>query len=188
MSAHIEVGVIHSRATGVLFFAGFGSIWLYTGLSAMHQQGVVPAAAVAGVATALVLPALSLLRRTRGESREDEEARRVKRAFLRVNLAQWVGAALAVVLLNLFGRGEYVVPAIATIVGLHLFPLAKLYRNTLHTLTGSLLVAWSLACVLTLPAERVAGVGATGSAVVLLGSAAFTLVQARAVARGLAAC
>ena len=187
MSANVKVEVIHSRATGVLFFAGFGSIWLYLGLAAMHRQGVLIAAAIATIAATLILPALTLLRRTSSaEDRADAQAKRIQRAFVRVNIVQWVAGVMAVILLNVFGKGDYVVPAIATIVGLHLFPLAQLYRNPLHYLTGTLLVVWSLACVVAVPAERIAGVGATGAALLLLGSGAFTLAQARSAAALLA--
>ena len=64
-------------------------------------------------------------------------------------------------------------PAIETIVGLHLFPLARVFNYPLHYV-GTLLVLWSAGVVLTLPHEKLPSVGALGTAAVLLVSAAYT--------------
>jgi hypothetical protein len=55
---------IAGRAPGALFFIGFGSIWLSTGLSALHRLNSVSAGGVAIIALALAIPTVRLLRRT----------------------------------------------------------------------------------------------------------------------------
>ena len=73
------------------------------------------------------------------------------------------------------------------IVGLHMFPLAKLYRYPLHHLTGALLVGGALASVL-LFAEPLRDIfGSACAGVVIWGSAAATLRLARQRARQAAA-
>ena len=54
---------IAGRATGALFFIGFGSLWLSTGLSALHRLNSVSAGGVAVIALALAIPAVGILRR-----------------------------------------------------------------------------------------------------------------------------
>ena len=75
------------------------------------------------------------------------------------------------------------VPAIATIVGLHLFPLARAFRYPMHYVTGTLLVLWSAASVFILPRENVASMGALGTSAILLLSAAYTLTNTALAAR-----
>jgi hypothetical protein len=55
---------IAGRAAGALFFIGFGSLWLSTGLSALHRLNSVSAGGVAIIALALVIPPVRLLRRS----------------------------------------------------------------------------------------------------------------------------
>jgi len=175
---------ISGRATGVLFFAGFGSLWLGTGLAAMHKFNFVTGVLVGVVLGSLVIPAVLLLKRIPETSTDGAESDdKISKTFNRVNIIQWVGVAIAVILLNMFHKGEYIVPAIATIVGLHLFPLAKLFRYPAHYVTGALLVLWSAGTVILLAKERIASIGALGTAAILLGSATFTLMTVRKAAR-----
>ena len=176
---------ISGRATGVLFFAAFGSLWLCTGLSAMHRLNVLSGAAVAVLLLLLILPATRLLRQAPKAAAADvEDEARIKRTFNRVNSIQWIAILAGVILLNLFEKGAFIVPLIATIVGLHLFPLAYLFRYPAHYVTGMLLILWSAVTVMRLPLEEIASSGAIGTAIILLASAVYTLVGAtRAAAR-----
>jgi hypothetical protein len=85
--------------------------------------------------------------------------------------------------LNVFKQGDFIVPAIATIVGLHLFPLARLFRYPAHYVTGTLLVLWSAVVVLVLRHQDIASAGALGTAAILLTSAPYTLIAATRAAR-----
>jgi hypothetical protein len=180
---------ISGRATGVLFFAGFGALWLCAGLSAMHRLNAATFVfAVAAPLVSLVIPALMLLRRvpsTPPEAQDEERSRQYKRTFGRVNGIQWTAIILAVVLLNIFHQVAYIVPVIATIVGLHLFPLARLFQYRAHYVTGTLLVLWSIGTATLLSSQNIAGFGAVGTAIILLISAAYTLVSATRAASSL---
>jgi hypothetical protein len=177
---------ISGRAIGALFFSGFGSLWLCTGLAALHRLNIATGLGVALVASALIFPALRLLERTPKTTQENELAARdleIKRTFNRVNTVQWIAIIAAVVVLNLLQRPAFIVPCIATIVGLHLFPLARLFRYPTHYVTGTFLVLWSLGVVVLLPSDRIPSVGALGTALVLLLSAAYTLAAATRAAK-----
>jgi hypothetical protein len=120
-----------------------------------------------------------LLRRARTLPAGDamsEFAIRARRMFLAVNIIQWVSVVTAAAILLLLHMPEYTVPAVAIIVGLHLFPLAGSFRNRLHYVTGGLLLLWSLACLAVLPRERMMGIPALGVGAILLGSAAGALL------------
>lgn len=104
--------------------------------------------------------------------------------FNAVNIIQWVSVATAVIILNVLHLTAYIVPAIAVIVGLHLFPLAQAFRYPQHYVTGSCLVLWPMGCLVTLPQEKVSGVCAVGTGVILLLSAAATLLRTFVSTRG----
>ena len=172
---------ISGRATGALFFIGFGSLWLSTGLSALHWLNSFSAGGVAIVAAALVIPAVRLLRRAGKLSQANVgsgDKARAWRVFRVVNIIQWTAILAAVILLNIFHLPEFIVPAIATIVGFHLFPLARVFRYPVHYVTGTLLVLWSSGVVLAVPREKLPSLGALGTATILLVSAAYTLTIA----------
>lgn len=186
----ITTEVISGRATGVFFFAGFGSLWLYNGISAMHALNFITSAAIATICAALMIPAAILLKSTskahHAETSSKESMER-RRAFLRVNAIQWAAIVAAVVLFNILHKQEFLASVITFIVGMHLFPLAKLFRYPAHKLTGTLLVLWAIAMVTLFPGSMLPSVGNLGTAVILLGSAAYTLAAASRAARSTSA-
>lgn len=146
---------ISGRATGVLFFSGFGCIWLCTSLAAMHRLNFVTGLFVAIILMGLVLPALLLLKRIPKSGQVSKAGdEQISKTFNRLNMIQWIGIAAAILLLNIVHKPEFIVPAIATIVGLHLFPLAKLFQYPAHYVTGALLLVWSVGVVLLFSKER----------------------------------
>jgi hypothetical protein len=182
---------VSGRATGVLFFAGFGSIWMCNGLAAMHRLNSISLAAVFVIAASLVFPAFRLLAvaaKSSPQMEEDSpEQLDMKRVFWRVNSMQWAAIAAAVVLLNLIHKGEFLVPVITFIVGMHLYPLAKLFRYPAHNVTATLLVVWATVLAAMLPGPMLPSVGAVGTAAILLGSAAYTIWSANRTARRIGA-
>jgi hypothetical protein len=168
-----------SRATGCLFFIGFGTIWMLMGLGATQHGSPLTYTAVGVVSAGLLAMVAMLFRRARelpeGTADSDFELR-AKKMFAAVNIIQWVSIVTAVSILNLLHMPEYIVPAIAILVGLHLFPLAGSFRHRQHYVTGTLLLVWSMGALAIEPRERVAGVAALGTGLVLLVSAAWTLV------------
>jgi len=177
--------IVSGRATGVLFFAGFGSLWLSNGLAASHHLNAITVAALAVILAALTIPAIRLIQSAAKASpatpespAESSEAIQRNRAFYRINAMQWGAGFAAIVLFNAIHRPEFLAPVIAFIVGMHLFPLAKLFRYPVHNVTGSLLVLWSTAIVAVLPPQALPAAGTFGAAAILLASAAYTLTNA----------
>ena len=171
----------HSRATGALFFVGFGAVWVSTGLAQAHRGSAAAFSSVAAVSVLLLAAVGQLMRRSHdlpATALSVEEQVRQQRMFTAVNIIQWVSIATAVAILGLLHMPEYVVPAISILVGLHLFPLAGSFRNRGHYVTGALLLLWPLGCLLLLPRNRVSSICAMGVGVTLLLSAAATLAWA----------
>ena len=166
---------ISGRATGVLFFIGFGSLWLCTGLAALNQLNLWTGLLAAAICAALAIPAILLLLRPEAKQPITEDRQRVGRIFAIVNTVQWLGIVLGLILLNIFHRTEYIVPIIAILVGLHLIQLARLFNYVPHYVTGTVLVVWSVAVIAFFPRENIGSRGALGTAAILLISAAGTL-------------
>ena len=168
---------ISSRATGALFFAAGGSVWLCAGLAlTLHLPLAI--ALVAILLLTLVLPAVRILRRTSRAphaAANSERDRGVQRAFNWINTIQWLLAGAAVTLLNVNHQQVFIAPAIAFIVGAHLLPLARLFRYAAHYVTGSLLVLWALGLMVWIPRDDLPRVCSLGAAAILLTSAAYTL-------------
>jgi hypothetical protein len=173
---------ISGRATGVLFFAVFGSLWLYNGMAAMHRLTPVSMAAIVAICAALAIPAAMLLRSASRAAHASGagtlDSPEVKRAFFRVNLMQWAAIVTAAVLFNAIHKQEFLAPVITFIVGAHLIPLARLFLYAAHYVTGTLLMAWATVIAIAFPAAMMPTVGAWGTAAILLGSAVYTLASA----------
>jgi hypothetical protein len=152
----IQASPFHpSMALGGIFLSLFGATWLcgasivYTGSN--HTGPNLPLLAVIVIATlALTAWAIATFRaRRRSFAGTDDVtgARRIRKGFMIVNAVQWTGIGLAVVLLNLTGHVAWILPAVIWIVGVHFFPLARLFRYQSYILTGLALI---LVSVLTL--------------------------------------
>lgn len=181
MTSHIPETVA-ARAAGVLFAASFGSLWMTMGLAAIGRLNLLSGALVLAVLTTLVLSALCLRRRAAGHittTRDEAADRQLKRSFQRVNAAQYVAIPFVILGMNLLHRPQWIAPGIAIIVGLHLFPLARLFRNPAHNLTGSALIAWAIYTMAMLPLAAVPSCSAVGTAAILWLSATYHLLVSR---------
>ena len=171
----------HSRATGALFFVGFGTVWVSIGLEQAHRGSVAALSSVAAAGILLVVVITRLMRRSRelpSTEISPEEQVRQQRMFTAVNIIQWVSVGTAVAVLSLLHMPEYTVPAISMLVGLHLLPLAGSFQNRQHYLTGAVLLLWPLGCLALLPRSHVSSTCAIGVGLVLMLSAAGSLAWA----------
>ena len=86
----------------------------------------------------LVLPA--------DEPRLVDEARKARqRVFRWINLVQWLAVFAASFVLSALGDPEWTTPAVILIVGLHLIPLARVFRAPRHYVAGVSLIVVALA-------------------------------------------
>jgi hypothetical protein len=100
------------------------------------------------------------------------------RAFKWINIIQWAAVAVVAFAFARFGIDVYVVSAITAIVGLHMFPLARVFRYPMHYVTGTVLVSWAAASVLLFAKDEMQGSTALGTGLILWSSALVTLALA----------
>jgi uncharacterized membrane protein YccF (DUF307 family) len=177
MTTRLTANQLSGRATGSLFFTGFGTLWLTLGL---YLRQIVSVGYLSGISfglAMLLLAAFWLLRQARRYSKMPEDPAR-NRAFRRINAIQWAAVIVVSLTFSRLHIDAYVLSAITAIVGIHLFPLAKLFRYPMHYFTGIALVAWASASVLLVPAEHLQGITALGTGILLWLSAAATLTLA----------
>ena len=177
MSTNITANQLTGRATGALFFAGFGAIWLTLGFYVRESLSVGVSLAIAMGFVALILTAFWLMRQAERFPKLPED-RAMNRSFHRINAAQWIAAGIVAFTFSRLQISIYIVSAVAAIVGIHLFPLAKLFRYPMHHITGAALVLWASGTVLFAPKEHLQSTTAIGTGSILWFSAAITLALA----------
>ncbi|HUI84146.1 MAG TPA: hypothetical protein VL240_07980 [Candidatus Binatia bacterium] len=144
---------------GALLLTFFGCVWLGLGLASLTMNPLWLAVALALLAVALLVPSFGIFRmgyeaaHRAGPMTEEQKRvqRRMGRAFGIIFAAEGLLIFVAVNVLNNLHREQYVLTAIAAIVGLHFLPLARLYRFPLYYAVGVLMVLDGFAS-LALPA------------------------------------
>jgi len=170
------------RAIGSIFFAAFGALWLILAFYAKEMLSTLTISFVALGLAILLVGAFSLLRQAkRWPQVPDDPA--IGRAFKWVNIVQWVTVAIVAFTFAKLHIDAYVISAITAIVGLHMFPLARIFRYPMHYVTGGALVAWAVANALFVPTETMQGTAALGTGVILWVAAGVTEAMALAAVR-----
>jgi len=168
---------LHGRAIGSLFFAGFGAIWIGLALY-VKQLLTLPNIAFAGMdLVVLVAMAVLLIRRSSEFTKVDEDPA-IRRTFHRINGTQWIAVSLVAFSFARLHLDAYAMCAITAIVGLHFFPLARLFRYRMHHVTGAVLVVWAGLSAALVPVEHLQGISAMGTGIILWVSAFTTLMLA----------
>jgi hypothetical protein len=173
---------LSGRAIGSMFFAGFGTGWLFMALAAKQWIGFATVSGVMLGMSILFLTAFYLLRQSRRWPRVPDDPGR-GRAFGWINAIQWTAVFIVAFSFAKLHIDAYVISAITAIIGLHMFPLARLFRYPLHYATGAVLVAWAAASAILAPVEQMQGTAALGTGIILWLSAAVTLAVAVHAAR-----
>ena len=177
----VTANQLSGRAIGAIFFAVFGALWIGIALYVKQILTLDFAIGIGAALAALLLSAFWLLRQAKLYPKLPEN-RAMIREFNRINAIQWAVVAVVGVSFSRLHMEAYLLSAITAIVGIHLFPLAKLFRYPLHNVTGAVLVAWASASMLCVSADRLQGVTAIGTGIILWLSAATTLVIAARIA------
>jgi hypothetical protein len=177
MKNFITANQLKGRAIGAMFFACFGTGWIFLALTAKQLiNAATVSATVAGMVVLLVTAAALMRLAKRWPRVPDDPAR--GRAFMGINAIQWIAVFIVAFSFARFHIDAYTTSAITAIAGLHLFPLARLFHYPLHYLTGALLVAWAAASAVLLPVAQMQGTTALGTGAILWASAAVTLAIA----------
>lgn len=172
---------VAGRATGALFFSLFGAAWLSLWLLGIQHLTLSTGAGIVLGALVLLLVSAWVLRQTKqlttATPSPEEAARRKQkgRVFGWVNAVQWGTVILLVQLLPRLGYKQAIIPAIIVVTGLHFFPLARLFANRVHYLTGGALVACALGCLLLGQQPALQAQAALGAGLILWASAAYAL-------------
>jgi len=182
MTQAVTANRLTGRAIGALIFTGFGTLWLFLSLYAREQVSAMSLAGLALIAAGLMLAAVYLLGQAKRLPRVPDDPR-IMKMFHWINAIQWVVCFVLATILGRLHLDAYIVPLIACIVGLHLFPLARLFRYPMHYATGTAMVLWAAGAMIVVPADHVQGITALGAGVILLSSAAVTLALALETAR-----
>ena len=173
-----------SRAIGALFFSLFGGAWLVLWSFRARPEGgtvrvVLIALSVLGAAAIFRL-ALRQYRRHRdalAAGAESPAKRRTDRLFHLVNGGQWLLILIVGNVLANVGRSAWVLPAAILIIGLHFLPLAAIFANPAHHVTGSVLVALALAYPFLATGGPRDPIGCLGAGLILWGSALWAVVD-----------
>jgi len=173
---------IAGRAIGAIFFAVFGTLWIVLALYAKQLLNPATITWVASDFAVLIIMAIWLFRQARRFPRMPEDPAQ-SRAFNRINVIQWVAVAVTAFAFARLHYDAYIMCAITAIVGLHMFPLARLFRYPMHHVTGTALVIWAAISALLVPVDQLQGTSALGTGILLWLSAFATLVIAATVAR-----
>jgi hypothetical protein len=122
-----------------MFLGFFGTLWLVQGCWALGGRSLPLLALVGagGVGIFLAGLVLSFREAAAGSSLSAGEQARRRRVFRNVNLLQWAAVVAWIAVLNVMGHVEWITPGIMFIVGLHFFPLAKLFNTPANAVLGA---------------------------------------------------
>ena len=173
-----------SRAIGALFFSLFGGAWLVLWSFRARPEGgtvrvVLIVLCILGTAAIFRL-ALRQYRRHRdalAAGAESPAKRRTDRLFHLVNGGQWLLILIVGNVLANVGRSAWVLPAAILIIGLHFLPLAAIFANPAHYVTGGVLVALALAYPFLATGGPRDPIGCLGAGLILWGSALWALMD-----------
>ncbi len=146
-----QSGVVNSpragRGTGIIVAALFGLGWLFNALKFDSAPDWLFYVAYA-VTAVIVLRGVMRIHGDRKAGLRQPKATRI--AFLIV-LAIEIGAiVVAIIVLSHLQMQQYIVAAIAAIVGLHFLPLAQIFGAPAYYVTGLAMVVATTAAVLSL--------------------------------------
>jgi hypothetical protein len=122
---------LSGRATGALFFTGFGALWFLLALYARQEFGVSSVSGVVLGTLVLLIASVMLYREAKRRPRVPDDPA-MGRAFMWLNAIQWIAISVVAFSFAKLHIDVYAMNAIGVIVGLHMFPLARLFRYPLH--------------------------------------------------------
>lgn len=161
-----------------MFFAFFGAVWCAVGASRSLAEPLAAQLVAALVGAALLVYAnrrrVTALSQFTPSPPTPAEARR-DRWFHIVNAGQWVVILVVANVMQNIGLTDWIVPMVIVVVGLHFFPLARLFRYSAHIVTGALLILIALVYPHVTPGGPLSGLGPMATGLVLWGAAVYGL-------------
>jgi len=173
---------LQGRSIGATFFACFGAFWILLALYIKEVMNVGSVTWLGMILLVLLTTAVWLYRQASRFPKTPEDPAR-GRTFMRINAIQWIAVSIVAFSFARLHLDAFVMCAITAIVGLHLFPLARLFRYPMHYVTGSALVTWAALSSSLVPVEHLQGISAMGTGIILIVSAWTTLILAATAVR-----
>jgi hypothetical protein len=135
---------MRSRGYGTLACAAFAAFWANSSRPLWPIAFVTAGYAVIALITlALLIAGIELVRRSRQLPRaidaSPQQQRHTGRRFAVIFAAEIIAMNIAAYVLSGHHLEQYLIPAIAIIVGLHFYPLANLFRAPRYHITASLM-------------------------------------------------
>ena len=127
---------IRSVATGLLMMAFFTMMWTGIAYGSMQTGGIIILILFASVIAVLVFNAVSLFSLSKQfpklETEEDKaEGKRTGRWFGIIFGAEGLGIFIGINIAVNLGHADLTIPVIALVVGLHFYPLARVFKRTI---------------------------------------------------------
>ena len=176
------------RCNGALFFSIFGGVWLLLSAYAFGTPNKALVLFIVVVMAATITLAWRIQRRGKDAAKDaypSEERKRNDRGFGIVNAVTWTSVFLVFVLFPRMGIERLIFPTLVSIVGLHFFPMPKLYRHTANFVTGACMVVWAIVCPFFTSGDRMIGYEALGAGLILWLSSSWALVTANRLLRSI---
>ncbi len=149
-SADAQASVLRGQVQGAFVLIGAGLGWI---MFALSTQGPVPLAAllmVLAVPAVLVLKGVLLRRKTK-DIPDQEWSPEMSRVFRLACLFEVVAGLLIVIIAGVTHHTEWILPLLAVAVGLHFFPLARVFVRPIYYAAGALLCLDGVATLLFVP-------------------------------------
>ncbi|MFE6076495.1 DUF7010 family protein [Paenibacillus sp. NPDC057886] len=141
-SVKLPKAAVFGAANGVMFMTFFGALWASIGIIGSHGLGDPWSLVLSGIMTLILLSgAISLFGKARNMNHaatpeEIEQRRNINRKFGLVFGLEGLAIFIASVICNMINYFEVFFPIMAIIVGIHFFPLARLFRENFYYGTG----------------------------------------------------
>lgn len=136
---------VFGAANGVMFMTFFGALWASIGIIGLHGLGSPWFLVISSIVTIVMLiGAISLFGKARNMNNaatpnDSEDWKKINRKFGLVFGLEGLAILIASVICNITDHFELFFPIMAIIVGIHFFPLARLFKEKFYYGTGAVL-------------------------------------------------
>ncbi|MFI8001729.1 DUF7010 family protein [Streptomyces sp. NPDC086010] len=129
------------RRRGTVVLSVFALVWAFAGASGLASPGLALAVETAAVPLAVAAVVLAYRKGAAPSPRTVNLPENWARSVGIVNVVELAAVFAAVGVCNAWGRPGFIPPAVALVVGLHFFPLARLYDQWQYQVTAGALSA-----------------------------------------------
>jgi hypothetical protein len=185
-----QAGIVLGSASGAIMGTVFGGLWL--GLNLFFANALSwlrgPAFAVCLVAftvglLGLYAASVYLIRRSRKLLAQAPTQRRwaavSRKGFLWAVVGETVGIAVLITVCGWLQFYALIEVGIALVVGLHFFPLARIFRARGYYAMGAAITVWCIASVVLFRAQKMDVAAGIGTGAILWLTAAYNLDRSR---------